>query len=59
MESKTFEDKIRELEAIIKELEEGEVNLDDAIEKYKLMPMLGYDKETLEEISSYLYDLTN
>ena len=34
MESKTFEDKIRELEAIIKELEEGEVNLDDAIEKY-------------------------
>lgn len=34
MESKTFEDKIRVLEAIIKELEEGEVNLDDAIEKY-------------------------
>ena len=34
MESKTFEDKIRELEAIIKELETGEVNLDDAIEKY-------------------------
>ena len=34
MESKTFEDKIRELESIIKELEEGEVNLDDAIEKY-------------------------
>ena len=34
MESQTFEDKIRELEAIIKELEEGEVNLDDAIEKY-------------------------
>lgn len=34
MESKTFEDKIRELEAIIKELEDGEVNLDDAIEKY-------------------------
>mgnify|MGYP003528264166 FL=1 len=33
--------------------------MDDAIEKYKLMPMLGYDKETLEEISSYLYDLTN
>ena len=33
--------------------------MDDAIKKYKLMPMLGYDKETLEEISSYLYDLTS
>jgi hypothetical protein len=29
----------------------------DSIKKYKLMPMLGYDKETLEEISAYLYDL--
>ncbi|NCB14077.1 MAG: cytochrome C [Erysipelotrichia bacterium] len=33
--------------------------MDDSIKKYKLMPMLGYDKETLEEISSYLYDLTD
>ena len=30
----TFEDKIRDLEDIVKELESGEVNLDDAIEKY-------------------------
>ena len=30
----SFEDKIKELEAIVKELESGEVNLDDAIEKY-------------------------
>ena len=30
----SFEDKIRELEEIVKELESGEVNLDDAIEKY-------------------------
>lgn len=30
----SFEDKIRELEATIKELEDGEVNLDDAIDKY-------------------------
>ena len=29
-----FESKIRELESIVKELESGEVNLDDAIEKY-------------------------
>ena len=31
---KSFEEKIRELEDIVKELESGEVNLDDAIEKY-------------------------
>ena len=30
----SFEDKIKELEVIVKELESGEVNLDDAIEKY-------------------------
>ena len=29
-----FEDKIRELEVIVKELESGEVNLDEAIDKY-------------------------
>ena len=37
MESKkevSFEDKIRELEEIVKELESGEVNLDEAIDKY-------------------------
>ena len=31
--------------------------MDSSIKKYKLMPMLGYDRETLEEISAYLYDL--
>ncbi len=30
----SFEDKIRELEEIVKELESGEVNLDEAIDKY-------------------------
>ena len=30
----SFEDKIRNLEDIVKELESGEVALDDAIEKY-------------------------
>jgi len=30
----TFEENIKELEAIISELETGEVNLDEAIEKY-------------------------
>ena len=31
---KTFEDAINELETIVKELESGNVNLDDAINKY-------------------------
>lgn len=29
----------------------------EAVKKYGLMPELGYDKETLNEIASYLYDL--
>ncbi|WP_263833740.1 c-type cytochrome [Sulfurospirillum oryzae] len=28
----------------------------EAIKKHGLMPSLGYDKETLQEIASYLYD---
>ncbi len=28
----------------------------DAIKKYELMPELGFDKSTLHEISSYIYD---
>lgn len=31
--------------------------MSQSIEKYKLMPNLAYDKKTLEEIASYLYDL--
>ncbi|MBR3161944.1 MAG: exodeoxyribonuclease VII small subunit [Bacilli bacterium] len=30
----TFEEKIKKLESIVNELESGEVNLDDAINKY-------------------------
>jgi exodeoxyribonuclease VII small subunit len=30
----SFEEKLTELESIVKELESGNVNLDDAIEKY-------------------------
>lgn len=30
----TFEDKIKRLETIVSELESGEINLDDAIDKY-------------------------
>ena len=31
---KTFEEKIKELEAIVNELESGEIDLDSSIEKY-------------------------
>lgn len=34
METKTFEEKLSELEKMVNELEKGDVNLDDAIEKY-------------------------
>lgn len=49
---KTFEDKIRELEATINELESGEVNLDDAIEKYTKAMKLA------KECSDKLNDVT-
>ena len=38
-----FESKIKELEVIVKELESGEVNLDDAIEKYTKAMKLAKD----------------
>lgn len=48
----TFEDKIRQLETIIKELEEGEVNLDDAIEKYtKAMKLAKECSDKLTEVT--------
>lgn len=34
MKSKTFEENLNELETIVKDLESGNVNLDDAINKY-------------------------
>ena len=33
-EDLSFEEKIKKLESLVKELESGEVNLDDAIDKY-------------------------
>ena len=35
---------------------EGSI-MHDMIEKYELMPELGYDKDTLEKIATYLYEL--
>ena len=34
MKSKTFEESLNEIETIVKDLESGNVNLDDAINKY-------------------------
>lgn len=49
---KTFEDKIKELEATINELESGEVNLDDAIEKYtKAMKLAKECSDKLNEVT--------
>jgi len=31
--------------------------MDDMIQKYEIMPSLGYDKEVLQKISSYIYSL--
>ncbi len=47
-----FEDKIRELEKIVTELENGEVSLDDAIDKYtKAMKLAKECSDKLTEVS--------
>lgn len=47
-----FEDKIRELEKLVSELENGEVSLDDAIEKYsKAMKLAKECSDRLTEVS--------
>ena len=49
---KTFEDKIKDLEKIVSELESGEVNLDDAIEKYtSAMGLAKECSDTLKNVS--------
>ncbi len=47
MENKTFEESIKELEEIVKELEASELSLDEAVKKYTL----GI------ELSKHAYDL--
>lgn len=50
MEKKKFEDKILELDTIINELENGEIDLDDSINKYtKAMKLI---KECDEELKN-------
>lgn len=46
-----FEDKIKELETIINELENGEIDLEDSIEKYtKAMKLVKECDEQLKKI---------
>lgn len=48
----TFEEKIKKLESIVTELESGEVNLDDAIEKYTMAMKLAKEcSDKLTEVS--------
>ena len=50
METKTFEEKLSELEKMVNELEKGDVNLDDAIEKYtKAMSLAKECSDKLKE----------
>ena len=50
MEKKKFEDKILELDTIINELEKGEIDLDESINKYtKAMKLI---KECDEELKN-------
>lgn len=53
MEKKKFEDKIKELDTIINELENGEIDLDDSINKYtnamKLIKECDEELKTVEE----------
>lgn len=53
MEKKKFEDKINELDTIINELENGEIDLDDAINKYtkamKLIKECDTELKNIEE----------
>ncbi len=48
----TFEDKIKKLELLVKELEGGEVALDDAINKYtEAMKLARECNDTLNDVS--------
>ena len=53
-----FEDKIKKLESIVNELESGEVNLDDAIEKYtEAMKLSKECSDKLNEVSAKVHKI--
>lgn len=55
-----FEDKIKELEAIINELENGEINLDDMVSKYtKAMKLINECDNELKNIEEKVNFIVN
>ncbi len=60
MEKKKFEDKINELDIIINELENGEIDLDDAINKYtKAMKLIKECDTELKNIEEQVNKIVN
>ena len=57
---KSFEDALKELEAIVKELESGNVELDGAIDKYtEAMKLAKYCSEKLKNASDKVNKILN
>lgn len=55
-----FEDKIKELESIINELESGEIDLDSSIEKYtRAMKLVNECDEKLKSIEEQVNKIVN
>lgn len=55
-----FEDKIKELESIINELENGEINLDDMVSKYtKAMKLINECDSELKNIEKKVNFIVN
>ena len=60
MEKIKFEDKLKELEKIINELESGEIDLDSSIEKYtKAMKLVKECDEKLNKIEEQVNKILN
>lgn len=59
-EEMNFEEKIKKLESIVSELESGEVNLDDAIDKYtEAMKLSKECSNKLNEVSEKVNKILN
>lgn len=59
-ENKTFEDKLNELEEIVKKLENGDIPLDDAINNfYKAMELAKDCNKTLETATKTINKVLN
>lgn len=60
MKEETFESALEKLEVIIKELESGEVDLDNSIKKYKeAMDLLNFCNKKLEEATTSVNKIIN